>query len=286
MNQDDGFIAASGKSHHVDLTAGRFHYVRWARDADAPRALLVHGNGGSWTTWSRVGPALNAAGMDVIAVDLRGNGSSVKPPAGSYGLHEVAGDLHDLIDVLRVRAPLLIGHCWGAAAALTLATGAAGDRVPPVLGGLVLEELPPDMASTGTQPVVQDFLWMMRSSREYSEKWVELVCRDWHPIDRESLLEDVHRADSDVYLSAINDGAAAGPLLPLLAQLKVPSLILRGDPQRGGMLNDADWRLAREYLPSHCTAHELPGSGHEIHRGDYAEFMRLVLGFRFAAGTS
>ena len=276
MNQDINFIDVSGKSCYVDLAAGRFHYRRWAPDTDAPSAILVHGNGNTWTTWSRVAPALSAAGMEVFALDLRGNGSSVKPPIGSYGLPEVTDDLHNFIDALHIRAPSLIGHCWGAAIALAMATGAFSDRVPPILSSLVLEELPSDMSSPGDQPIVQDFLRMMRSPREYVEKWVDLICRNWHPIDRESLLENACGADVDIYLSTVHDGASAGPLLPLLARLKVPALVLRGNPQRGGILNDRDWQLVQQYLPQHSIAYKLANSGHEVHRGDYPTFMRLV----------
>jgi pimeloyl-ACP methyl ester carboxylesterase len=282
MNQDVNAMDVSGESCYVDLSAGRFHYRRWAPDTDAPGAILLHGNGNTWTTWSRVAPALSAAGVEVFALDLRGNGSSVRPPVGSYGLAEVADDLHDFIDALHIRAPSLIGHCWGAAVALSLATGAFSDRVPPVLGNLVLEELPSDMSSTGDQPVVQDFLRMMRSSREYVEKWMDLICRNWHPVDRESLLENACGADVDIYLSTIRDGAGAGPLLPLLARLEIPALVLRGNPQRGGMLNDGDWQLVQRYLPDHSIAYELENSGHEVHRGDYPTFMRLVEKFLHA----
>jgi hypothetical protein len=105
---------------------------------------------------------------------------------------------------------------------------------------------------------------------------VDLICRNWHPIDRESLLENACGADVDIYLSAVNDGAGAGPLLPLLARLKVPALVLRGNPQRGGILNDEDWQIVQQYLPEHSIAHELATSGHEGHRSDYPTFMRLV----------
>lgn len=269
----------SGQPSYVDLAAGRFHYRRWTPDTDAPAAILLHGNGSSWATWSRVAPALSAAGMEVFALDLRGSGSSVKPPIGSYSLPEVADDLHNFIDALHISAAALIGHCWGAAVALALATGAFSDRVPPVLGSLVLEELPADMSSPADRPAVQDFLRIMRSPRDYIEKWVDLICQNWHPIDRVSLLEDACGADVDIYLSTVNDGASAGPLLPLLARLKVHALMLRGNPRRGGVLNDREWQLAQQYLPAHSIAYELAGSGHEVHRGDYPTFMRLVAEF-------
>ena len=88
----------AGTSSYVDLTAGRFHYRQWPADADAPSVVLLHGNGDTSTTWSRVAPALSAAGWAVFAPDLRGNGSSVRPPVGCYGLAEVAADVLELID--------------------------------------------------------------------------------------------------------------------------------------------------------------------------------------------
>jgi pimeloyl-ACP methyl ester carboxylesterase len=214
--------------------------------------------------------------MDVFALDLRGNGSSVKPPPGSYGLPEVAADLHDFIDTLRIPAPSLIGHCWGAAIALTLAAGAFSDRIPPVLSRLVLEELPADMSAPADQPAVRDFLRLMRSPRDYVRSWVELTCRNWHPDDRASLVADACGTDMDIYLSTITDGASAGPLLPLLARLEVPALVVRGNPRRGGVVTDKDWRLVRQYLADDSIACELAGSGHEVHRGDYPTFMRLA----------
>lgn len=275
----DSAVPPPGRSGYVDLTAGRFHYRRWASVPSAPTVIAMHGNGSSWTTWSRLGPALSEAGMDVLALDLRGNGASPRPPAGSYGLPEVAGDLHDFIDALHLEAPALIGHCWGAAVAVALATGMSSDRVPPALSSVVLEELPSDLASTADQPVVREFMKLMRSPGEYAAGWVSLVCRNWHPADRESFLANVRGTDTGIYLSTIRDGASAGPLLPRLARLDVPALVLRGNPLRGGMLDDECWRLARQYLPASSAAHEIPGTGHEIHRGDYPAFMQLVEDF-------
>lgn len=283
MRPDTGAVPVSGRSGYVDLAVGRYHYRRWR--ADGPGVVLVHGNGNTWSSWSRVAPVLWAAGHDVYALDLRGNGGSVRTPVGSYGLPELAGDLHDFIEALRIPAPAVVGHCWGAAVALTLATGACGGRVPPALDRLVLEELPADMASTARQPVVRDYMRMMRGPREYAERWVDLVCHRWHPVDRESLVDNATGADLAVYLSAIDDGAASGPLLPLLARLTVPTLLLRGNRRRGSILTDADWQRVRRYLPANCRSHELADSGHEIHRADHPTFMRLVGEFLRPAGS-
>ena len=233
MSEDANAPVTVAESREIRLRAGRFHYGRWVPDTDGPPVVLLHGNGDTSATWSRVGPALCSGGMRVVAPDLRGFGASVRPPVGSYGLGDVAADLRELVATLALHRPVLVGHCWGAATALGCATGAFGDHGPPELAGLVFEELPADMASTVEQPAVRDHLRMMRSSREYVEGWVGLICRSWHPVDRASLVVSVCSADEEVYLSVVEDGAAAGPLIPLRARLEVPALVLRGSPDRG-----------------------------------------------------
>jgi N-formylmaleamate deformylase len=276
MSHKDTAPAPVAVSRHIRLRAGPFHYRCWVSDTDGPPVVLLHGNGDTSATWCRVGAALCSGGMRVFAPDLRGCGASVRPPVGSYGLGDVAADLRELIATLALHRPVLVGHCWGAAVALRCATGASGDDGPPELAGLVLEELPTDMASTVDQPAVRDHLRLLRSSREYAEGWVRLVCRSWHPADRASFVESVCSADEEVYLSVVDDGAAAGPLLPLLARLEVPALVLRGGRDRGSIIGDVDWRRMQRLLPANAVAHDVAGCGHDLHRGDFATFVRLV----------
>src|SRR5947207_5615138 len=101
------------RSHYIELPGGRFHYLSWgAEQTDLPDALLIHGITSSARSWVRVGPAL-ADRYRVYALDLRGHGDSIKPPAGSYSLRQTADDVLDLINALDMRQPLLMGHSWG-----------------------------------------------------------------------------------------------------------------------------------------------------------------------------
>ncbi len=119
--------ATHGRSQFVELPAGRFHYLHWGR-AGLPPAVLLHANCGSAATWARVGPAL-AGDYELFALDLRGHGASAAP--GSYGLRAAADDVVGFFDALELDRPLLIGHSWGAAVALVVASGAESTAPPP-----------------------------------------------------------------------------------------------------------------------------------------------------------
>ena len=69
--------------------------------AAAPVAVLVHGITGWWRTWWRVGPALADRGWRVIAVDLRGHGTSPRID-GVATAESLADDVAATIEALAV----------------------------------------------------------------------------------------------------------------------------------------------------------------------------------------
>src|SRR5579862_1085571 len=108
------------RSHFVDLPTGRFHYLSWGEGKTTlPGALLLHGITSNAKSWIRVGPAL-ADRYRVYAIDMRGHGDSVKSPAGTYSLRQVADDAAALMEALDLQNPLLMGHSWGGATAMML----------------------------------------------------------------------------------------------------------------------------------------------------------------------
>src|SRR4051794_15884962 len=112
----------SAQSRMIDLPAGRFHYLSWgAERSELPAAVLLHGITSSAPAWVRVGPAL-ADRYRVFALDMRGHGDSIKPPAGAYSLRHTADDAAAFIEILGLDRPLLIGHSWGGATAIVLAS--------------------------------------------------------------------------------------------------------------------------------------------------------------------
>ena len=109
----------------ADCNRIRLSYLRWP--GRGPTLVLVHGlNNNAWI-WARVAMQLNSEGGDVIAVTLRGHGSSDKPDA-DYSLQATTRDLRALLDTLTEGPVDLAGHSWGGKAVLHLAA-VAGKRV-------------------------------------------------------------------------------------------------------------------------------------------------------------
>lgn len=90
----------------------------WAVEAgpqDPQRTILfVHGFGGWASQWASQLRCF-ATHARVIALDLRGHGSSDKPHSG-YSMAEIVSDLQAVIEALDVEGALvLVGHSFGAA---------------------------------------------------------------------------------------------------------------------------------------------------------------------------
>jgi len=98
---------------------------------DAPALLLHHGLASSQRIWDLMLPGL-ARRFSVVTYDARGHGLSAKPSSG-YGFDHVTGDALAVIRAARLHRPVVVGHSWGADAALAL----AADQ-PREVGGAVL----------------------------------------------------------------------------------------------------------------------------------------------------
>jgi lipase len=113
----------------VPLREITMHVVDWP--GEDPTIVAIHGSAGHAYALTALGERL-APDVRFIAVDLRGHGSSDKPPSG-YGVEEHVEDVLQLIDALGLQRPILLGHSIGGAIA-TFAVEAGRDA----FGGLIL----------------------------------------------------------------------------------------------------------------------------------------------------
>lgn len=81
---------------------------------DGPLVLLLHGFPEFWWGWRRqIGP-LAAAGLRVVAPDLRGYNLSDKPPGiDAYAPDTLAADVLGLMDAYGRTKARVVGHDWG-----------------------------------------------------------------------------------------------------------------------------------------------------------------------------
>jgi|tagenome__1003787_1003787.scaffolds.fasta_scaffold20978870_5 pimeloyl-ACP methyl ester carboxylesterase len=93
-----------------------------AGPANGTAVVLVHGWGACVYTFRDTVPALVAAGLRVIAFDLRGHGLSEKPVGrGRYTMGAICDDLRDFMDAAALERADLLGHSLGGGVALHFA---------------------------------------------------------------------------------------------------------------------------------------------------------------------
>lgn len=108
-------------ARHSRFVACRPHrwHLQQAGPADAPRLLMLHGAGGATHSWRDLFPDL-ARDLNVLAVDLPGQGFSRAGSRARLGLDGMAVDLARLLSQENFVPDVILGHSAGAALALRL----------------------------------------------------------------------------------------------------------------------------------------------------------------------
>ncbi|POX45456.1 alpha/beta hydrolase [Streptomyces sp. Ru71] len=217
-------------------------------------ALLVHGIMSDARTWHRVGPLLADRGYRVIAVDLRGHGSS--PRAAAYS-PELFAD--DLVDTLPAGAELAIGHSLGGLSLLL-----AVDRLRPsraVYADPAWSTADPEAA---VDPAV--FAGFKNASREQ----ITALNPRWS--DEDVDVELATLADWDPHTARFLGGEPLGGFLPQHAV--VPSMVALADPSFLVGPGDAELLRGRGF-----EVRTVAGAGHTLHRDDLEGFVNALDGW-------
>ena len=272
-------VDTSAQSHMIDLPAGRFHYLSWgAEQSELPCALLLHGVTSSAQSWVRVGPAL-ANRYRVYALDMRGHGDSIKPSKGAYSLRHTADDAAAFIDILGLERPLLMGHSWGGATAMVLASGAESQGPAPSFSHVILEDPAYNFGLSGSEE--RALFYAKDIGRPTDELRVEITADNpgWTEVDVDGKIEALHKVTREAVISVFSEAGEEGDLLPLLAHIAAPTLLMRADSSLGTTLDEAAWEQAKQYLPANSSAVQINGASHNIHRSKFDDFMQALNNF-------
>lgn len=127
---------------HFDSGHGRIYYRHWAAESPRAAVIFLHGFGENTSLYHRLGFSLNAAGIDLWAVDQRGHGLS-PGTRGDFGSiadsAELAEQLTQLAEVTTPGIPLVLqGHSFGAAVSLSVLLDKPQRYVAAVISGAPL----------------------------------------------------------------------------------------------------------------------------------------------------
>jgi len=258
----------------LDLPGFRMAYRQWGPADSDTATVLVHGITSSSLSWIRVAPDLAHDGARVIAVDLKGHGDSGRPATG-YRLENQADDVIALCRHLGLRSILLIGHSWGGVISLII-----GARNVLPIHHLVLED--PAINVRGGDPeqgrqAMEMYTSSVGLSREDAEARVRAnVAPGWTEQDILGKI-DASVKGSPESVRAVFSENGGWDETSRLAELQVPTLLIRAEVSNGGIVNEATVAAAERNPQVKVVT--VPGADHNIHRGQYDAFMRSLRDF-------
>jgi pimeloyl-ACP methyl ester carboxylesterase len=221
-----------------------------------PALVFIHGAGASHDMWK---PQVEYFSKDynVITYDLRGHQQS-EGFDEKYSCQLFADDLHQLIDRLGLREPVIIGLSLGGMVAQEYAI-----KYHSNLTGLVLADTAVATALTLTDKLTKAVFpaWMVkwtirRMSNESYANW-SFKYFDMDEEIREYLIKEQLKLDKRELLK-ITDAIYSFKLLPL-ETIEVPTLVIVGENERKAVFPHADKMVE---LIKNSRKVIIPGAGH------------------------
>ena len=254
----------------VNVDGLNIRYRVWGSPGPGkPTALLLHGFANSLQSFRLVAPLLTDH-YYVVAYDMPGFGLSDKPAPFDYRNAHQAQIGADLIQALQLKNVVVVGHSLGGAIAFRVAL------LSPEIVGLVV--MNPGIITTGVPPIAKYLVFPFQrlQARIFGDPKFRGNFLRRSFVNPSIVTDDVIR---DLSLASRSEGYLAGMTsmmgqysdadeVPMLPQLKVPSLIVWGAQDRGKPKGEFEQLRAR--LPSN-TAVLVPASGHYVHEEAPAE---------------
>ncbi|GAA3430765.1 alpha/beta fold hydrolase [Kutzneria kofuensis] len=231
------------------------HYQRMAAKgvdpSTAPTVVFIHGLGTDSLAsfYLTLAAPVAAAGINVLAYDLRGHGRSDCPDTG-YTFQHFVSDLCALLDALEIQGPVhLVGNSFGG----TVAFGHAFARPWQVASIVSIESEPPTQPWSDRMVQAMDYMAEQLSS--------EQTFLDLEAQNGAHHAKLARKAAAKLYATTMVTDLPKGRLMSAeeLRALPTPVLhILGGDGLQG-----EDPRALERAL-SHCRTVVIPGQDHSV----------------------
>jgi pimeloyl-ACP methyl ester carboxylesterase len=254
-------------ARYVPIDGSNLRYV----DAGVGSPVIfLHGFAASIYSWRKTLAPVESAGFRVIALDLRGFGSSDKPAQG-YGNAEYARLVVALMDSLHLPDAVLVGHSMGGAIAAEVAIA-----YPERVRGLVLIDAAgagiraPLLLRVATWPLVLSLVSGLRG-RSIAARILKSTYADPRrvlPVDVDQYYAPVAEADFGRALRGVLREFRFDALPGRLGAIQAPTLALWGaedrwiPPRLGRALASELARVAFVTVPNagHSVQEEAPGA--------------------------
>ena len=254
--------------------------LRYRRGGTGSAILLLHGLTDAGSSWQAVAHVL-ARSHDVVMPDQRGHGQSSAPEIG-YSIDDFVHDAAQLITALNIAPAAIVGHSLGGLVGLYLAA-----THPFLVSRLVLED-PPLLADWLTETGSPEEIDAVRRAWFASA----LEVRNMSPSEQlQHIQERSPQWNAEEYAAWVESKLSMSERLwtpggidlrgdwqTALRRVHCPILLIRGDAQRGSLVNES-----REHevlsVARNARAIHLTGASHAVHRDVFGAFMGAIVPF-------
>lgn len=254
----------------IELRGMRLSYLDWG--GDGPPAVLLHGITSSAATLWQVAPALGAAGLRAIALDMPGHGASDLSRA--HDIDTIAGLVGDAIVALGLREVTLLGHSWGGATALALAGSSHAARA--VVARVVLVDPALGLDPEWGQGALPSYVEGVGEPAAVGQAAIRAKNPTWPEGDiywKALAMEQCRREQVEGFFRP----AASWKLVGRLGGVVVPLLILVAEPAYT-VIPESLLNEVHATLPGTGRVEVVPGTNHNMFRGPgYGPTMEILL---------
>lgn len=262
----NGGLAA--ERHRLDAGGLRLSYLDWGGDGQP--VLLLHGITSSAHHWWRVAPRLAEQGYRVLALDMPGHGWSDETE--DHRVDSVAAIVGQALRLPVLAGAALIGHSWGGAVALAIASGAHGGPLPERVA--LVDPALQLSAEWGLQ-VRDRYLADVGLPFDIALAKVQQSAPHWHAGDqyaRALALSRCRAAAGEGFLT----GSGTWDVVPRL-DLPMPLLLLLADPEHTVVRPEAQEAAARSLRGGLGQIVTIPGAEHGVFRSRFEPFLQVLL---------
>jgi pimeloyl-ACP methyl ester carboxylesterase len=269
MRNDASLETFSTKENYVTTEKLRMRYVE---SGSGPAVVMIHGNAGSIEDFEFGAIEKLSSNYRVLAIERPGHGKSDRPRGRTVDVEYQARLLHQALSSLNVTQPVLVGHSWGAALALSYAL-----QYPTEVSALILvaPAAYPDagegrlLQAINKPPVIGDVPLLLGRSFVGRHILKGILRRAFSP---EPLPEKYFRMVSSSWLGLkqlraylddeANLNASLRKLSKRYSEINIPVVILTGDHDQIVSPRQNAYRLKDSIANSLLI--ELKNTGHEI----------------------
>jgi pimeloyl-ACP methyl ester carboxylesterase len=251
---------------------------------EVPTMVTVHGGPGSDHSAMRPFVGRFADACQVVVYDQRGMGRSDHGTPADWTLARWTQDLHELLDVLGIERPVLLGQSFGGYVALSVAADRPDDIAALILSSSQAAPTPRDSierfrALGGDEPATAAERFFAALSPATFEEYRRLCFPLYNRTPRDPELDERQIDTWDVLFHFWSGEYRSLDLRPRLASVRAPTLVIagEGDPiisaERSVRLAEGLTNAAR------VGAIVIPEAGHGPYRDAPEEFDQAVRDF-------